>query len=98
MPSYVIAYVRARNQDWQQEYNTKQAVLVTKHRGRFLVQSRQREVLEGTPAATGSVIVIEFPNSLAANAWYMDPEQLPLVRLRQGGADADLILVPGVET
>jgi uncharacterized protein (DUF1330 family) len=31
-----------------------------------------------------------------ARAWYQDPEYAPLIKLRQGGSDAELVLVEGV--
>jgi uncharacterized protein (DUF1330 family) len=41
-------------------------------------------------------VVIEFPSVAAAKAWYNDPEYGPMIKLRQTGSDAELMVVEGV--
>jgi len=41
------------------------------------------------------VVVIEFPNMAALNAWYQSPEYQPLIALRQAAASDVLITLEG---
>ena len=42
------------------------------------------------------VVVIEFPSIDKAKAWHSDPDYAPMIKLRQTGADAEIMVVEGV--
>jgi uncharacterized protein (DUF1330 family) len=54
------------------------------------------ETLEGATPLPSGVVVLEFPSMEQARAWYRDPDYAPLIKLRQGGSDVELVLVEGV--
>jgi len=54
------------------------------------------ETLEGTMPLPSVMVVLEFPTMEHARAWYHDPEYAPLIKLRQGGSEVELVLVEGV--
>lgn len=62
--------------------------------GRFRVHGAQAQVLEGTWA--GDLIVIEFPDRQAAQAWYVSPAYQAILALRTEHSQGDVILIDGV--
>jgi uncharacterized protein (DUF1330 family) len=43
------------------------------------------------------MVVIAFPDRIAAQTWYDDPEYQPLKSVRQTGSRLDLVLVDGLD-
>jgi uncharacterized protein (DUF1330 family) len=97
MAAYVIVRVlEVRDTAWREEYGPKTATLVQKHGGKFLVRGGAKESLEGGGKLPSNIVVLEFPSMERAKAWYNDPAYAPLIKLRQSGCDAELVLVEGV--
>ena len=95
MPAYVIADVRAvRDQDALVEYRRRNTQAVANHGGRFVVRGGEAEVLEGT-WDTRRIVVIEFPDTAAAHAWWASEEYAPLKELRRVASDTNIVLVEG---
>jgi uncharacterized protein (DUF1330 family) len=97
MPAYVIASLAVRDTAWREAYSPKTGELIRKHGGKVLTPFASKvEVLERSTKLPTNVVIIEFPSEDQAKAWYNDPEYAPLIKLRQTGADGDLVLVtPG---
>jgi uncharacterized protein (DUF1330 family) len=95
MAAYVVGFYTMWDQSFRKPYGEQAITLVEKHGGRFLVRPNcEWEVLEGDPPRPDpGMIVIEFPSSDAARAWYTDPEYQPLIRFRQAGSRLDALLV-----
>jgi uncharacterized protein (DUF1330 family) len=66
-----------------------------KHGGEYLVRGGATRVLEGDWDPQ-SLVVVRFPNQLALNAFWDDPEYQPLKELRQRAARAKIIAAEGV--
>ena len=96
MPAYAIGRLQMRDPSWVSEYGAKIQPLVAKHGGRYLVRGGAMETAEGKTALPSVIVVLEFPSMEKARAWYRDPEYAPLIKLRQGGSDLDLVFVDGV--
>jgi len=97
MAAYVIVRVsEVRDTGWRAEYGPKTTALIQKHSGKFLASSGAKESLEGSGKLPSNIIVIEFPSMDHAKAWYNDPEYAPLIKLRQSGASAEIVLVEGL--
>ena len=62
--------------------------------GRFIVHGGETEVLEGS--WPGFVIVIEFPDSGRARAWYDSDAYQAILALRTGNSESDVIVIDGV--
>ncbi|MGW7367323.1 DUF1330 domain-containing protein [Streptomyces sp. NPDC054841] len=62
--------------------------------GKWLAVDAEVQVVEG--AWPGSVVLLEFPDMAAAEAWYNSPEYQKILPLRTDHAINDLILVDGV--
>jgi len=62
---------------------------------RYLVRGGRREVMEGR--ARDRIVVLEFPSYEAALACYRSPDYLAAKKLREGKAEADVIVVEGYD-
>ncbi len=97
MAAYVIVRVlEIRDTAWRAEYGPKTAALVEKHGGKFLVGGGAKEGLEGNEKVPSNIVVLEFPSMEHAKAWYNDPDYAPLIKLRQSGSDAEIVLLEGL--
>jgi uncharacterized protein (DUF1330 family) len=96
MAAYVIGRVKVRDGSWVTEYGPKTAALIEKHGGRFVCRRGKMEKLEGQEGLPDVVVVIEFPSMEKAKAWYNDPDYAPMIKLRQTGSDAELMVVEGL--
>jgi uncharacterized protein (DUF1330 family) len=97
MAAYVIVRVlEVRDTAWREEYAPKTAALVQKHGGKFIVRGGAKERLEGSGKLPVNIVVIEFPSVEQAKGWHNDPDYAPLIKPRQSGSDAELVLVQGV--
>lgn len=96
MPAYVIGRLQMRDPSWLEKYREKVPALIDKHGGRYVARGGAMEKLEGSAELPSAMVVLEFPSMDKARAWYNDPEYAPFIKLRQGGADLDLVLVEGL--
>jgi uncharacterized protein (DUF1330 family) len=62
---------------------------------RYLVRGGRQEVTEGK--ARSRIVVLEFPSFEAALACYRSPEYAAAKKLREGLAEADIIVVEGYD-
>lgn len=83
MPAYVVAAHRITDPGKFEEYKTKVRPMVAKYGGRYLTTGDNLKNLEGGHWTPDRVVIIEFPNMAALNAWYTSPEYQPLIALRQ---------------
>jgi uncharacterized protein (DUF1330 family) len=94
MPAYLIADTHITDHATYDEYERQVLPVIERFGGRFLVRGGQMRVLEGTwePAR---LVVIEFPDLAAIEAWYASPEYAPLLALRGPAATDHLVAVEG---
>ena len=98
MTAYAIGVYDIWDASWRDQYRPRTMKLVAKHGGRFLVRPDCHvERLEGDPVIKTGMVVIEFPDRAAVQAWYDDPDYQPLKELRQTGAQLDFVLVDGLD-
>ena len=95
MPAYVIVDVRdAWDADALNEYRRRNTDAVANHGGRFVVRGGEHEVLEGE-WDTRRIVVIEFPDTDAARAWWNSDEYEAIKELRRGASTTNIVLVDG---
>jgi uncharacterized protein (DUF1330 family) len=76
-----------------EEYRTKVGPMIAKHGGRYLTKGGCRKVLEDGHWQPDRVVIIEFPDMAALNAWYNSPEYQPLIALRRAStSDLDMLI------
>lgn len=78
-----------------QEYGKGTGPLVAKHGGKVLSRGEGMEALEGD-WKPGRLVIIEFPDRAALEAWYNSAEYKPLIEKRQASAKANLVAVNGL--
>ena len=95
MPAYVIGDVReAWDAEALQEYRRRNTDAVAAHGGRFLIRGGEHELLEGE-WDTLRIVVMEFPDTAAARAWWESADYEAIKPLRRGASKTNIILVDG---
>ena len=93
MTAYVIANLhKVTDPETYQEYAALAGPQIADYRGKVVILGKDIDVLEG--AWTGSqVLIIEFPNRDAFDAWYRSDEYAPLMEMRKRSLIADVIVI-----
>jgi len=97
MPAYLIAEHTITDASKFEEYRVRVGPMIAAHGGRYITRGGSHVVLEKENAVwePGRVVIIEFPDMAALNAWYGSPEYQPLIALRQACAKDMLITLEG---
>ena len=97
MPAYLIAEHTITDAATFEEYRVKVGPLIAKHGGRYVTKPGSHVVLEKDNAVwqPQRVVIVEFPDMAALNAWYQSPEYAPLIELRRASAKDMLITLDG---
>lgn len=95
MSAYVIGHLHnpTINEDVIEYIDRIQATM-DPFGGRFLVHGVEAEVKEGE--WPGAVVIVEFPDRDALNAWYDSPAYREILPLRTNHIDSSLVFVDGV--
>ncbi len=96
MTVYASGQLTIQNTDWLEEYSSKISAVIQKHDGKVIARSAPVQ-LEGSNVMANIALIIEFPSTDKAHAWYQDPDNQALVKLRNTGSDFELILIEGVK-
>ncbi|MGW2403229.1 DUF1330 domain-containing protein [Streptomyces sp. NPDC001739] len=95
MPAYVIGHLQEAVPHAEiAEYIERITATFEPYGGRFLVHAAQHEVKEGS--WPGHVVVIGFPGTAEARAWWDSPAYQEIAPLRSRHIEGDIILVEGV--
>jgi uncharacterized protein (DUF1330 family) len=62
--------------------------------GHFVIHGGRPELFEGT--SPGTLVVIEFPDRAAAEAWYRSPAYQAILPLRAENSASTIFLIDGV--
>jgi uncharacterized protein (DUF1330 family) len=94
--AYLLAQVDVTNAQQYQEYAKLTPAIIESFGGRFLARAGRTATLEGPPARP-RIVVIEFPSFDKAQEFYASPAYTAARKLREGAAQAQFIVVEGVE-
>ena len=89
MPAYVVAMIDVHDPEIYRKYTERTPAVVEKHGGRFLTRGGAVTALEGE-GFDGRMVILEFPDRAAAEAWYADPEYGDARRFRHAASIAQL--------
>jgi uncharacterized protein (DUF1330 family) len=95
MSAYVIADIEVKDARAYETYRNGVEPTVRKYGGRFIVRGGQVSAVEGAWCPQ-RLVVIEFPDMAALEAWYASPDYAPLLELRLAASTGRLIKVEGV--
>ena len=92
MKAYVLVNVNVKDPGRYADYAKAAHPTVTAHGGRYLARGGRAERLEGS-VGVNRVVVLEFPSYEAALGCYHSPEYQAAKKLRDGKAEADLVVI-----
>jgi uncharacterized protein (DUF1330 family) len=92
---YWIVQVDVPDADAYKPYLVANQAPFGKFGARYLVRGGRREVMEGR--ARSRIVVLEFPSFAAALACYRSPDYQAAKTLRDGKAEADVIVTEGYD-
>ena len=95
MPAYIIADSNITDTVAYDRYRALVPAAVAAYGGRFLVRGGEVTALEGDWSPR-RVVIMEFPDTAAAKAFYDSPAYRDARKLREGAAHIDMIAVAGV--
>ena len=94
MTAYVIANVDVHDAEAYTAYRSRTLETIKAHGGRFIVRGGEIEALEGEPSVH-RLVIIEFPDRLAARRWYDSAEYQAIIPLRTSTSSGTLFIVEG---
>jgi uncharacterized protein (DUF1330 family) len=94
--AYILVQVDVTNAQQYQEYAKLSPGIVASFGGRFLARAGRTLTLEGPPARP-RVVLLEFPSFEKAQEFYQSPAYVAARKVRDGAAQAQFVLVEGVE-
>ena len=95
MPAYVLVDVAVRDPEEYERYKALVPPSLAAYGGRFIVRGGAVEELEGVWKPS-RLVILEFPSTERAHAWWASPEYAEAKALRLATADSKMILVDGV--
>ena len=97
MSAYVLAEIQIDDAVEYAKYLAGFMPIFERHGCELLATSKNHtQVIEGEWAYPGTVIM-KFPDSKAASGWLADPEYQALAEHRKRSAQANLVLVEGID-
>lgn len=95
MTAYLFAMMDVHDGAAYEEYREKVPAMIAKHGGDYIVRGGEAEVVEGSWPA-GRIVVLEFPDYAAGQAFLADPEYRPIAAIRHRTTTSHIWLVDGV--
>lgn len=94
MAAYIIVRVDIRDREAYGKYMLHTPRILNQFGGRFIVRGGETETLEGEKE-TRRLVVIEFPSMERAKSFYRSDDYQKIKRFREGGGEAQFVLVDG---
>jgi uncharacterized protein (DUF1330 family) len=94
--TYLVAQVRLHNPEGYEAYRSRTREIIERFGGRFLVRGGTLNPLEGQPGFE-RLVIIEFPDHAAAEAFYHSPQYQELIPHRTANSESMLLFAEGVD-
>lgn len=85
MAAYMVCTMKIHDPVTFRKYSTRSPITLKKYGGRFLTRGDEVTTSEGQ-AFTERMVILEFPDRAAAEAWYNDPEYQRLSEFRRAAS------------
>jgi uncharacterized protein (DUF1330 family) len=95
MSAYIVVQVDVKDAEAYEEYKALAPPSIEAYGGRYIVRGGEVERLEGRWSPK-RLVVLEFPDTARARAWWESPEYAAAKALRQRSAVSEMILVAGL--
>jgi uncharacterized protein (DUF1330 family) len=96
MPAYIIVDIEIHDPETYAAYRELAPPSIATFGGRYLARGGRTEPLEGTWSPSRFVI-LEFPSTQQARAWWESTDYAEARRLRQESATTQMLLVEGLD-
>jgi uncharacterized protein (DUF1330 family) len=96
MPAYLIVETDITDPEQYEQYKAASPGAIAAGGGRFIVRGGEMAVLEGDWHPK-RLVVVEFPDLEAAKAFYESDEYRAAMKLREGAAHLNMVVVQGVD-
>jgi uncharacterized protein (DUF1330 family) len=83
VPAYLVVEHVITDTERFDEYRAKVSPMIAAYGGRYLTKGATHRLPEGGHWRPERMVVIEFPDMQALEAWYNSPEYQPLIALRK---------------
>ncbi len=94
--AYINAFVEIPDFDaFYGNYIMPAAPILERHGGVILAATNEVETKE-EPMPDGYAVLLEFPSMEDLQAFYVDPEYAPLIKVRRGQGTSALVSFPGM--
>ena len=98
MPAYMIVTAKISDRDaFIQGYGAAAGALVEKMGGKYVLRGPGAELLEGDFGAGASMVISEWRDKDAAQAFWKSAEYQEVKKLREGIADCQVLLIEGAK-
>ena len=96
MSAYIVVDITITDAILYEEYRRRAPASIAKYNGTYLVRGGATATLEGTWSPK-RLVILEFPTVEQASAWWNSPEYAPAKEIREQCADANMLLVEGID-
>ena len=94
MPAYIVVDITVNDPQTYERYKLLAPPSIAAYQGKYLVRGGRTERLEGEWDPT-RLVILEFPSTDAAKAWWESEEYGAAKALRQACANTEMLLVEG---
>ncbi len=96
MATYALVELTIDDPAGMAPYIEKVSDTIAAHGGKYLIRTEEAEVLEGSFGQYPFKVVLEFPTTAAARAWYNSPEYQEILPARLNNSRGNFLLAPGL--
>ena len=94
MPAYMIVTAKIADREaFISGYGAAAGKLVEKFGGKYVLRGPGVKLLEGSFGDGASMVISEWPDTAAAEAFWNSPEYAEAKKLRAGAADCQVLLI-----
>lgn len=94
MPAYMIVTAKIADRDaFIADYGAAAAKLVAQFGGKYVLRAPGATALEGSFGNGASMVISEWPDRAAAEAFWNSPEYAEAKKLREGIAECQVLLI-----
>lgn len=94
MPAYFIAFVDIKDEAKFRAYQGVAGEAFAAYGARFLTRGDKHKMFEG-PDETRTCVLAEFPSAEAATAFWNSPEYQAAIKMREGAAELQVLMLEG---
>lgn len=96
MPAYLIVDTKIHNPDAYETYKAQARPIAEQYGGVYRARGGAMDVREGDLWTPTRLVIIEFPDAAAAQAFLDSPEYAPVAAIRHANATCTSVILEGV--